>query len=352
MISLELEVASHCNMNCKYCFEGYKAPKDMEFDIDDLIKFYSSFEEDKCITFWGGEPTLNIELMDNVLASNIFKSARLYTNGYKNIKKLCDLVNKYNEIHWDVQFSYDGNPIHDLYRLDKNGNPTSEKVLQNSYYFREKCPDTSISFKATLPIEAIEHFPESWLAYKELQKDFPHIGYFPTLDHHKDDINKDDMEKFYKSLIKISKMEKDYYKENGKFLFNWFDNYSEGKKMCAAGKTMIIVDLKGDVYPCHGALYSENKEDFKFGNIYEFEKVKNSMENHKKNGLKDLPKKCGNCPATNCQVCNITRYNHSTKCGYFERYEDRFSQKNQCKMFEIAGLVNRALLKDLKIEED
>ena len=55
---LILEVTRRCNMACEHCMRG--DAQDMDMDIGLIDKALSSVSDIGCMTFSGGEPTLNV----------------------------------------------------------------------------------------------------------------------------------------------------------------------------------------------------------------------------------------------------------------------------------------------------
>jgi uncharacterized protein len=134
-----------CNLNCTYCF--YLSKKDLlpgrqdwrmsEAVLERLTEQYIHAQEDSEVTFaWqGGEPTL--------LGVGFFKRAlsvqkkhcppgkrvvnTLQTNGILLDDEWCRFL---HDNEFLVGLSVDGPPsLHDQYRVDREGRPTSQRVL-------------------------------------------------------------------------------------------------------------------------------------------------------------------------------------------------------------------------------
>ena len=78
-----LVLTERCNLSCAYCggtrhIEGL--PLDPTYSIGDLEKFISG-DPEPVIGFYGGEPTLAIGLMDEVMDRIPAKAFTLQTNG-------------------------------------------------------------------------------------------------------------------------------------------------------------------------------------------------------------------------------------------------------------------------------
>lgn len=116
--NLVLEVTRKCNMQCAHCLRGKCQNIDMTKDIVD--KIFENIDSVGCITFSGGEPFLNIEIikytLDVVKEKNIsIDSFYIVTNGkefkYENI----EVSNQWYE--YIISQQYNAND--ELYPSDK-----------------------------------------------------------------------------------------------------------------------------------------------------------------------------------------------------------------------------------------
>lgn len=134
-----------CNLSCKYCF--YTPKKDLYPDImggmsDEVLEEYTSqyinaIEVPEVTFSWqGGEPTLmGIEFFKKALkyqekykkpGMQIFNT--IQTNGTLLDHEWCQFFQENNFL---VGISIDGpRELHDVYRRDKTGNPSFEKVIK------------------------------------------------------------------------------------------------------------------------------------------------------------------------------------------------------------------------------
>ena len=135
--TLEINVTKECNFACSYCFEGAhcRQTEDVADRVDDIKKAVSDMFADDWfnenfglvrITFWGGEPTLRPDILQSFV-DEYLEDERvgflMYSNGSRPdiIKEIFEPVKE----RFEVQISYDGQPIHDLRRKDIAGAPTS-----------------------------------------------------------------------------------------------------------------------------------------------------------------------------------------------------------------------------------
>ena len=94
---LILEVTRKCNMSCAHCLRGPAQNMDMTEDI--MRKTFEIFDEIGSLVFSGGEPSLNIPLLqktvDYIINHNIFiEDFFVATNGKENIDELLQVLDR------------------------------------------------------------------------------------------------------------------------------------------------------------------------------------------------------------------------------------------------------------------
>lgn len=362
---IEITTTNNCNFNCKYCFEhGYNEKSN--FLEENLDLFFERIEEIRNsewfnkefkglrIGFWGGEPTLNPELIKKITdryMNNQFVGFNMYTNG-SHISDIMDILlesKNQNPSKFTVQVSYDGLPIHDIYR----GN-TSDIVLKSCDILYEN--EIPFGFKSTLPIDAFNYIIEVWedfeKLYEKYEKNRQYITYAATIDYHNEN-NDDNIDELKNSLIKVAKKEINFYKRNKRFLSSFFGD-GFGNKHCMAGKLFSHIHTDGNFYFCHGCMYSPNKEDFKFSSLNDKNLINKLEQNYNDflygNQLDERSKHCHDCEADLCLKCNVLKYDNSIKDGFVERWYDYINQPHLCKYYKEIGIINKAIRKILKGE--
>lgn len=158
---LVFEVTDGCNLKCKYCgygdlYTGYDARKDKKLQLEDAIAVIDylvnlwrqyrkkSTDQTVMVSFYGGEPLINMNLIQSVVANleSIQDSPRdfsysLTTNGMLLDKYIDYLVEK--EFH--VLISLDGDERGQSYRVDHNGQNSFNRVYDNIVKVKNKYPD-------------------------------------------------------------------------------------------------------------------------------------------------------------------------------------------------------------------
>jgi len=366
--TLEITTSALCNLGCTYCFEGEKVNKQRLDDKLDVLKvrIYELLNSEWLkenydglnISFWGGEPTLNPDLIVNIMQEFQDRDDcdfHLYTNAYDR-RRLDKILDNVNTSKLNVQISYDGKSINDMFRLTLTGKTTSAEVVENMEYFAKK--GIAISLKSTIPLKSMSGLHKTWLDFKQLRDRFiqyPNIlvTYSPTIDY-VDEIPKENhpqlIENFRNEMLKIAKEEIVFFKENGYHLCSWF-NGSDTKVHCSSGANMHAIDVDGNTYACHGSLYSPNKEAMKGGTITDPNFVDNVAKMSKLYSIpiRSVSDVCKDCVATTCMICPVASLDNSKKEEFFDRWTDRWVN-NMCGFYKAFGEIDRTVQSYLEKE--
>jgi uncharacterized protein len=156
-----LEATERCNLACAYCTYGnfyYNEAKRENKDLDTrratrllnyLVELWNSplnksHQRNVYISFYGGEPLLNIEFIREMV--DVVKRLKalhnrftfsMTTNGLL-LRKYMDFLYK-NDFH--LQISLDGNEKNNGYRVFENGAPAYPAIQENVNALRKKYPD-------------------------------------------------------------------------------------------------------------------------------------------------------------------------------------------------------------------
>ena len=176
---LTFEVTDACNLHCKYCgygdiYEGYdtreskyltmkKAIVILEYMIEKWSSKYSaSYQKETYISFYGGEPLLNmkfireaVEWISNKETPHCHFAFTMTTNGIL-LKEHIDFL-KEHDFH--ILVSLDGNRENNSYRIDKHGNNSFDKIINNLTWIQEKYP---VFFEKNIRFNAVLHNRNSY----------------------------------------------------------------------------------------------------------------------------------------------------------------------------------------------
>lgn len=131
-----------CNFNCEYCFEDTqddmtKMSKEIQEKLVEFVESNSKNIDRIDVTWYGGEPTLCMDIIENLSKrfieicdeKNINYGAAIITNGYLISQKTCDIFKKY-KIN-QVQITVDGlEEEHNRRRPLKGGGKTFEEIVK------------------------------------------------------------------------------------------------------------------------------------------------------------------------------------------------------------------------------
>jgi len=347
-LNLELNITEFCNMRCTYCFEdNHFTKKKMTINEAEKLckrlielqntekfkKLYNGID----ITFWGGEPTTNIKVLNYIYTTlnNTNSTFFLYTNGL-NIKKIENLIKNDN---FNFQISYDGKPLHDKNRLNINGVSTTNTIIENFKWLIER--DIKFEIKSTITPTDFSFLEECWKDIEHLNetyfKSFK-LTYCPTIDYHNEyDIN---IDIFENQLKKITLLEYKYNKKHNTFLSTWF--LSDCGKRCGAGQTYFTINMNGDIFNCHGFLYIKNK--MKELNIFD-DNILDFLKDRLENSIYKVHPKCKKCFVTICNMCNVKFFEKSKKVGYNDKWNDIETSKwDMCKYYKIITKYKMGLI--------
>ena len=95
---LYIELGRMCNLTCAHCCAGNM--EDVEIDIKDVKKFFDNLEYIDNIVFTGGEPTLYVDKIDNIMELLVkmkipINNINILTNGYLRSDQLVSVIKKY-----------------------------------------------------------------------------------------------------------------------------------------------------------------------------------------------------------------------------------------------------------------
>ena len=284
-------VTKDCQLACKYCYlVGKNSNEKMTWEIGKQTIDYilNEFSQSKGIIldFIGGEPFLEIELIDRIcdyfkveayerdLACFNNYRFNVSTNGINyNSPKVQEFICK-NKKHVSIGITIDGTKRkHDLNRIWKGTNKergSYDDVVKNIPLWLEQIPNAET--KVTISSADIPYIKESVLHLYSLGIHEVNINcVFEDVWKEGDDIL------FEEQLIELADaiIDGGYYKD---YVCSFFTEHIgkpmnmqlENQNWCGAGK-MLAVDAEGNFYPCmRFAKYSlRSKDALIIGNVHD-----------------------------------------------------------------------------------
>lgn len=335
-------VTKDCQLACKYCYlVGKNSKERMSFEvakkaIDYILSHEAEMlEESVVFDFIGGEPFLEIELIDKVcdyiktemfrLNHHWFNSFRFSfsTNGINyHEKKIQNFINK-NRNHLSIGITIDGTQRkHDLNRIYKVSSKGSyQDVVKNISLWLQQFPNAAT--KVTISSPDIPYISESVIHLYSLGIHEVNINCVF------EDVWKEGDDKAYESeLLKLADIiiDNDYYKEYACSFFSEtigkpLDKVKENQNWCGAGK-MLAIDAAGQFYPCtRFAQYSlRDKKECVIGDI------ENGIDYNKLRPFLSLDRctqstsECVDCEvAGGCAWCQGENYDAAETYTFFQR---------------------------------
>lgn len=340
--SITFIVTKDCQLACKYCYlVGKNSNERMSFEvakkaIDYILNNKELFLEESVIfDFIGGEPFLEIDLIDKVcdyikvqlftLDHHWFNSYRFSfsTNGINyHDSKVQKFIEK-NIDHLSIGITIDGTEKkHDLNRIYKNSYKGSYvDVVKNIPLWLKQFPTGGT--KVTISSEDIPYICESVLHLYSLGIHEVSINVvYEDVWKENDDIL------FEYQLMQLADkiIENKYYLNYACSFFNEnigkpMDKEKENTNWCGAGR-MLAIDAQGNYYPCtRFAAYSlRTKKPIIVGNIHD------GINRNKLRPFLSLdrctqsPSECIECDiASGCAWCQGENYDASSTGTIYQR---------------------------------
>ncbi len=318
---LDIIITNRCNLKCSYCEIPQIHSKDQEGFIkketafEAIDSFLKTTNKKVVIHFFGGEPLLNFSLIKEICeyaknkAKKLSKKLTLSIaiNGTLITEEVAEYIIKNN---FNILYSIDGNEeIHNLNRPFANGKSSYEiiidhaKLLLKNIKRKEKIFARATLTSNELDIEKITlSLVEIGFKYIQVEPAFaPETSLSIIKEEHIQTI-KENLINFAKNYPELFKKEPFIFLPMGYFIFivmnGSFKNY-----MCEYGKTAVVLNTDGKVYPC-----------YRFTHISSFGSEISKMHSSEKlqpfcDRTSDTIKLCSTCWLK--YYCGGTCYHHS-----------------------------------------
>ena len=332
-------VTEECNLRCKYCYMTEKNSfRRMSFDVaKKAVDFFLHQPIERETVIWdfiGGEPTLEMELIDAIsdyIKQQLFLMGHpwfddyMFNIGTNGLLYRTDLVQKYlikNEGHVSISITIDGTKAkHDLMRVRADGSGSYDEVLESVRLWLQQYPGSST--KVTFSSDDLPFLAESIIHLWDIGIDrIPANVVLEDVWKEGDDLL---FEKQLKLLADYVIDHRLYFSKSVRF-FDPTVGFPLGKmhkdsNFCGSGK-MIAVDASGNLFPCVRFLdfCIPHKPPLMSGNIYAGYNQKNrkAFESLSIDLLND--RECKKCPiASGCFSCAGNNYSCASENTIFQR---------------------------------
>lgn len=284
--ALCLHVAHDCNLACKYCFacEGeYHGPRGlMSFEVGkkalDYLIEHSDTRKNLEVDFFGGEPSLNFEVVKQLVAYGREKEKETgknfrftyTTNGIILTDEIMEFCNKEMS---NVVLSLDGRrEVNDRMRTNRGGAGSYDTIVPKFQKFIEKRQGKDYYIRGTYTrfnkdfAADILHMAD--LGFKEISIE-PVVAE-PSAPYA---LRQEDLPELLEQYEILAKeMIKRQRSGNGFTFYHYMIDLDGGpcvvKRVsgCGVGTEYMAVTPEGDFYPCHQFV---GNPDFLLGNVYD-----------------------------------------------------------------------------------
>ncbi len=284
--ALCLHIAHDCNLKCRYCFaeEGEYHGKRalMPFETGkaalDFLIANSGSRKNLEVDFFGGEPTLNFQVVKDLVAygreqekiHNKNFRFTLTTNGVLLNDEIMEFANKEMA---NVVLSIDGRKeVNDKMRPFANGSGSYDLIVPKFQKFADSRNQTNYYVRGTFTHHNPD-FSKDVLHLADLG--FKQISVEPVVAQEEDDyaIREEDLPKLFEEYDSLAAEMVKRHKHGDDFHFFHFMIDLEGgpcvaKRLsgCGSGTEYLAVTPWGDLYPCHQFV---GNEKFYMGNVAE-----------------------------------------------------------------------------------
>jgi uncharacterized protein len=326
-------VTQDCQLRCRYCYvHGKNNHTKMSFNtavntINYLLTNQKLFNSASVIIeFMGGEPLLEIELIDRIadyFKIRSFETGHPWFDSYRfsfttngilyddpRVQKFIDK----NKNHLSISITIDGTPEkHDRQRVFPDGKGSYACVARNIGLWQSQFPGSGT--KITVSHDDLPYIKDSILQLWEMGIHVVNCNVvFENV------WKKDDEVVFEGQLVSLADviLQKGLFSENlGKPL----NSITQNENWCGAGK-MLAVDYNGDFYPCIRFLpCTMNFQPARCIGNYKIGIDENKLRPfHILSRTLQSPKECLECEvASGCAWCQGLNYDESTTGTIFKR---------------------------------
>ncbi len=359
------EVCDFCSLQCRYCaygdlYTGYDKRENKTLDIhtakkliDYMMELFQSplnrrRNKKIAISFYGGEPLLNISFIKEIVLYTTGKSPAgnqffytMTTNGV-DLDTHMDYLRKHD---FQLLVSLDGSENHNAYRVFHDGSPSFKTVYNNILALKSKYPgyyEKNVRFNAVLhnknsarEVKAffLDHLgTEPRFANvnmlgikKEKKEEFEKIQTTPNTSPTPKEIKKDSRDKSKIMRTPFARDLDKFFKQFSGFVFNKYDRLLRSVEnprqaltgTCHPFEMKIFITANGKILPCERILqtYSLGNID-KEGVHIDFTEVAAKYNDYFKK-LNETCKRCSNNETCSICIFNLQLQEDNPQCDDF-----------------------------------
>jgi len=371
--NITLVLTEECNFRCKYCYMVKKNNKNiLSFDvakktIDYLFENRDLFPEpESSWDFIGGEPLLEVELIDQIIKYIKLRSYQLNHPWFESswfsmssngslfgAHNVQELLRKHGR-RLEIGMTIDGpEHIHDMERVFVDGRGTHSSVVKNVPLWLKQFSNNNSSTKVTISRNNLPYLAESvlYLFSIGIAQVNANVVFENVWESGDDDLLEQQLNKLGDTMLETG-----LWKTHSCSFFNDFIGKPLSKEndqnWCGSGHAMVAVDAVGNFYPCVRFLEFSlaKKPAIMMGNIYDgFDtKVRDRFVSIKRSSIS--PQECMECEvASGCAWCPGFNYDNDE-----EQAADGIGKRaiHICKMHKARVRANNRYQEKLKEIKD
>lgn len=293
--TVKINMTNFCNLKCNYCFanEGTYNKKKRKFDknlIDKFIDFLMLYPTVQNITFFGGEPLLNVDGIEYLCqqVNNFRPDIGFYcqTNGTLMNKRIDNLIHRYK-----IKFtlSIDGSKEdNDRNRVFKDNTGSFDVINENYKRFKESV----LSIEATYDGKS-KYTKKEIAEYLTKKYGCTNVSVCKLFGNSRT-IEFTSPKKDIEDILNCSSIP---INRTHELLLGFFTKTNQCY-FCSAGTQLLNIDSDGKIYPCH--LLIDKKEKYLLGDLTSFNK--DEFESKRLRFSEKVNKKS----YEQCKKCNIS----------------------------------------------
>lgn len=300
-----------CNLECTYCYNGRKFHRPMPREVMRAGVEMAFFGKDARISFFGGEPLLELDLMREAIAlareiekrkgGKIPARFSMTTNGTLVTPEVLEMLRK-ERFH--LVFSLDGcRESHELTRPFPGGRSSYDLIVENLKRAMVAIP--SVETITVIDPVNVHLLPRSFESLMELG--VRNLNFSLNYEAEWSDAQ---LEQLRGALEELSGLYIKGYRDGIDFALDLFDSkvitHLKGgyacRDRCKFGKEEMCVAPSGLLYPCERLVGEDTRHDVTIGNVFDGPDLAKVMEMGKRKDTPDLE----------CEACKL---NH--RCMYW-----------------------------------
>jgi len=308
--SVDLDVTEACNLACIYCFKWQKKPVHMDEAtarnaIDWLLEASGDFSGELKINFMGGEPLLRFDLIQKIVPYGKCRARQLGKNLHFGCTTNCthltdEMMSFWRRFGMGFHCSIDGIPeVQNANRPMLGGGPSSGAVEKNVPKILAYRPE--VMARATVSPESVRALPDSakylaGLGFRSMTfKAAVNCAWKPE-DFVALRVGYEKLGELYLDALVSRKPFKVSEFAGGIAAIHSTDRAS--RFPCGAGRGVVLVDPRGELWPCHRFGPHQCAGEFRFARMGSPFNDRLRAVFLQYNIVEDAKAGCANCPAS------------------------------------------------------